>query len=54
VQLLDEDCFVHEAIPIYAGFHVTFPSVEVYIMAMRELELSWPIEVYGQNLLGQH
>lgn len=33
MELLDEDGLVHEAVPIHAGFHITFPLVKVDIMA---------------------
>lgn len=34
VKLLDEDGFVHEAVPVDAGFHVAFPFVEVDIVVV--------------------
>lgn len=34
VKLLDEDCFVHEAVPVDAGFHVAFPFVEVDVVVV--------------------
>ena len=30
---MDEDGFVHEAVPVDAGFHVAFPFVEVDVVA---------------------
>lgn len=34
VQFLDEDGFVHEAVPVDAGFHVAFPFVEVDVVTV--------------------
>lgn len=39
MEFLDQDGLVHEAIPVYAGFHVAFPFVEAHIMAGGELEM---------------
>lgn len=33
MQLLDEDRLVHQTVPVYAGFHVAFPRVEIHIVA---------------------
>lgn len=33
VQFLDQDCLVHEAVPIHARLHVAFPLVKAYVVA---------------------
>jgi hypothetical protein len=33
VEFLYEDCLVHKAVPVDAGFHVAFPLVEIDVVA---------------------